>query len=97
MRDGLHVQGPDEVVGIFIGANENREIPPAALSRLDRLLNGASHEIALGREGVEVVVPDGRPASPAGYDVFVHPLADLQPVGVVVADEAVGAVEDGLY
>ena len=43
-----------------------------------------------------MVVTNSRPTAPAGDDAFVHPLPDLQPVGVVVAYETVGPVEDRL-
>ena len=99
-RDAAHVERAQEGVGVVVGAHEDGEVPVGAT--LGVLLRDHRRDlVGLARHGVEAEVlrrlahPKAA-AGPGGDQALVDPLGDLEAVGVVVLDQPVGGVEDGL-
>ncbi len=99
-RDPAHVERAQERIGVVVRPHEDREVaigaPALALAR-----DGGGDPVRLARHGVERQVlrraPEARrPVRPERHEPLVHALRDLEPVRVVVPDQPVGRVEDGL-
>ena len=95
MRDALDVQGAEEGLGVPVAAHQDGHVARAR-ALLDPLLDEGGHAIGLGRGGVEGQVTHGRVPRPLRPQALVDLGHHLQPIRVVVADEARRRVEDEL-
>ena len=95
-RDPLQVEGPQDRIRRGVGADEDGcVLGPCPLP--DPPCDVLRDPVRLLRAARERLVPDRGHAFPAplGHESLDDPCADLQAVGVVVADQPVGGLQDG--
>ncbi len=95
-RDAAEVQRAQERVGVAVGADENRDVVVRPFAGGDALGDHRRDLVGLVRGAVEVEVLGCGPLALGRPQSFVDPRGDLEPVGVVVADQPVGGIEDAL-
>ena len=94
--DLLHVERAQVGVGVGVAADEHGHVPPAGPAGPD-LEDAVGHGVGLVGQRVERQHVDAlAPAARRRAEPLVDPVLELEPVRVVVPDEAVGGVEDGL-
>jgi hypothetical protein len=96
-RNPVSVERAKERVGIRVGADQDREVPVCASSRLHLVLDGPGDGVGLLGDGLVGRVHGLGPHPLLGRpELLVDSLGLLKPFGIVVLDEPVSHVQDAL-
>ena len=93
VRDALHVERAQEGVGVVVAAHQDRDVARAQAAG-QALEDEGGHAVGFREGGVEAEVADGRARRPLRPQPLVDAGHGLEPVRVVVGDEAGRGVQD---
>ena len=96
MRDAGGLERGQERLRIAIRAHEDRDVAVGAAAGGDERADPLAHVVGLGGEDVEAVLLDSARGRRHRAQALVDLLLHLEPIGIVVLDQAVGRIEDGL-
>jgi hypothetical protein len=94
-RDALEIERAQELIRVVVGPNENRHVVVAPPPGVHLLADRARDGVRFLRAGLVVQMRGRRALRLTDREqVLADPAAHLEPVRVVVADEAVGGIEN---